>query len=108
MIMNINYSLIGNLHTVMFRGIYMKKSAENSLSRECLISGWNFSVVQFCAISLPFSYFRRFVAIAEKLGLLVILRPGPFICSEWEFGGLPRYVGLIHTEIITGLGIQQL
>ncbi|ELT97928.1 hypothetical protein CAPTEDRAFT_112460 [Capitella teleta] len=35
---------------------------------------------------------RRFVAIAEKVGLLVILRPGPFICSEWEFGGLPSWL----------------
>ena len=36
-----------------------------------------------------FSY-RQFVHIAEEVGLYVILRPGPFICAEWEFGGMPR------------------
>lgn len=29
--------------------------------------------------------------MAQDLGLYVILRPGPYICSEWDFGGLPRY-----------------
>jgi len=31
-----------------------------------------------------------YVDEAAALGLNVILRPGPYICSEWEFGGLPR------------------
>ena len=25
--------------------------------------------------------------IAQELGLYVILRPSPYICAEWEFGG---------------------
>lgn len=29
---------------------------------------------------------------AAELGLNVILRPGPYICSEWEFGGLPAWL----------------
>ena len=33
---------------------------------------------------------RAFIKIAQDLGLYVILRPGPYICSEWDFGGLPR------------------
>ncbi|MER6300168.1 beta-galactosidase family protein [Kitasatospora sp. NPDC001539] len=31
----------------------------------------------------------RFVRLAGELGMDVILRPGPYICAEWEFGGLP-------------------
>ncbi|NXI53135.1 BGAL galactosidase, partial [Chloroceryle aenea] len=27
-----------------------------------------------------------------ELGLLVILRPGPYICAEWEMGGLPAWL----------------
>jgi len=34
----------------------------------------------------------RFVRIAEELGLLVILRPSPYICAEWDFGGLPAWL----------------
>ncbi|MDO5407092.1 MAG: beta-galactosidase [Eubacteriales bacterium] len=33
-----------------------------------------------------------FVRLAESLGLMVILRPTPFICAEWEFGGLPAWL----------------
>jgi beta-galactosidase len=35
---------------------------------------------------------RRFVRIAQELGLYVILRPSPYICAEWEFGGLPAWL----------------
>jgi beta-galactosidase len=34
------------------------------------------------------TYIRR----AESLGLYVIVRPGPYICSEWDFGGLPPWL----------------
>ena len=41
---------------------------------------------------------ERFIKTAEELGLYVIVRPGPYICAEWEFGGLPswllRYPGM--------------
>lgn len=33
-----------------------------------------------------------FVKLAQKLGLLVILRPSAYICAEWEFGGLPAWL----------------
>jgi beta-galactosidase len=34
----------------------------------------------------------RFIVIAAELGLKVIIRPGPYICSEWDFGGLPYWL----------------
>lgn len=34
----------------------------------------------------------RFIETAEKVGLKVIIRPGPFICAEWENGGLPAWL----------------
>lgn len=34
----------------------------------------------------------RFVRLAQALGLWVILRPTPYICAEWEFGGLPAWL----------------
>ena len=33
-----------------------------------------------------------FLSLAEKLGLYVIVRPGPYICAEWEFGGFPAWL----------------
>lgn len=35
---------------------------------------------------------RQFIQIADELGLYVILRPAPYICAEWEFGGLPYWL----------------
>lgn len=34
----------------------------------------------------------RFVKTAQELGLYVILRPSPYICAEWELGGLPAWL----------------
>jgi len=34
----------------------------------------------------------EFVRLAGEMGLYVILRPGPYICSEWDFGGLPGWL----------------
>ena len=33
-----------------------------------------------------------FVELAQSLGLHVIVRPGPYICAEWELGGLPAWL----------------
>ena len=35
---------------------------------------------------------ERFLRLADDLGLYVILRPSPYICAEWEFGGLPAWL----------------
>ena len=35
---------------------------------------------------------ERFIQIATELGLYVIVRPGPYICAEWENGGLPGWL----------------
>ncbi|MBO4897068.1 MAG: beta-galactosidase [Clostridia bacterium] len=33
-----------------------------------------------------------FIRKAGEAGLYVIVRPGPYICAEWEFGGLPWWL----------------
>ena len=35
---------------------------------------------------------ERFLNTAQELGLYVVLRPGPYICGEWENGGLPAWL----------------
>ena len=33
-----------------------------------------------------------FCRIAQKNGMYVIVRPGPYVCAEWEMGGLPWWL----------------
>ncbi|XP_064157232.1 beta-galactosidase-1-like protein 2 [Anguilla rostrata] len=35
---------------------------------------------------------EAYIRLAEEVGLWVILRPGPYICSEWDLGGLPSWL----------------
>ncbi|KAL9963398.1 hypothetical protein ACROYT_G026908 [Oculina patagonica] len=35
-----------------------------------------------------------FIKEAQSVGLYVIVRPGPYICAEWDLGGLPSW--LLH------------
>src|SRR6478736_1885725 len=32
-----------------------------------------------------------FVRMAQEEGLWVVLRPSPYVCAEWEFGGYPYW-----------------
>ena len=34
----------------------------------------------------------KFIKTAADEGLMAIVRPGPYICAEWEFGGLPWWI----------------
>ena len=34
----------------------------------------------------------RFAKVAQEEGLLLIVRPGPYICTEWDFGGIPSWL----------------
>jgi len=45
---------------------------------------WNFAGDADCG---------AFLDLCAELGLMVIARPGPFICAEWDFGGFPWWSG---------------
>jgi beta-galactosidase len=45
---------------------------------------------------------RAFVKLIGELGMYCILRPGPYVCAEWDFGGLPPW---LHT--IKDLALRQ-
>ncbi len=42
---------------------------------------------------------ERFIELAHTVGLYVILRPAPYICAEWEMGGLPSWL-LKHKSLV--------
>lgn len=35
---------------------------------------------------------REFIRLCDANGMKVILRPGPYVCAEWEMGGLPWWL----------------
>jgi len=39
-----------------------------------------------------FTEFEDFLKLAHEMGFWVIVRPGPYICAEFERGGFPRWV----------------
>ena len=34
----------------------------------------------------------QFIKLVQEEGMYLILRPGPYVCAEWDFGGLPAYL----------------
>jgi beta-galactosidase len=34
----------------------------------------------------------EFIRICQQENMWVLLRPGPYVCAEWDFGGLPAYL----------------
>jgi beta-galactosidase len=44
-----------------------------------------------------------FVRVCQEEGMWVIVRPGPYVCSEWDFGGLPAWL-LQDPEMVVRTG----
>jgi beta-galactosidase len=42
----------------------------------------------------------EFVREAQQEGLYVILRPGPYVCAEWEWGGYPSWLLKDHSVVV--------
>ncbi|ONK59308.1 uncharacterized protein A4U43_C08F5110 [Asparagus officinalis] len=42
---------------------------------------------------------EAFLKLAHKLGFLVMLRPGPYICGEWDLGGFPSWLLSVEPAI---------
>ena len=34
----------------------------------------------------------QFIRLVQEEGMFLMLRPGPYVCAEWDFGGLPSYL----------------
>lgn len=40
----------------------------------------------------PSHNLANFLQLAQEEGLFVLLRPGPYSCAEWDFGGFPHWL----------------
>jgi beta-galactosidase len=50
----------------------------------------------------------EYIKIAQEEGLFVILRPGPYVCAEWEFGGYPWFLQNVPNMVIRGYNQEYL
>ncbi len=50
----------------------------------------------------------EYIKIAQEEGLFVILRPGPYVCAEWEFGGYPWFLQNVPNMVIRGYNKEYL
>ncbi|MEX3937639.1 beta-galactosidase [Paraburkholderia phymatum] len=41
---------------------------------------------------------EAFIRLCQSEGMWVLLRPGPYVCAEWDLGGIPSYL-LRYTDI---------
>lgn len=54
---------------------------------------WNFHEAQEGVFDFTgWRDIEAFLKLVQELGLMAIVRPGPFICSEWDFGGIPAWL----------------
>ncbi len=59
----------------------------------CIYVFWNFHEPQQDQFSFTGQAdVAAFCRLAQRHGLYVIVRPGPYVCAEWEMGGLPWWL----------------
>jgi beta-galactosidase len=87
----------GEMHPFRVPAPYWKdrllKARAMGLNTVCTYVFWN--TLEELPGKFDFSGERdiaRYVRLAQEAGLRVILRPGPYACAEWDFGGLPAWL----------------
>ena len=59
----------------------------------CLYVFWNYHEPQMDQFDFTGQAdVAEFCRLAQRNGLYVIVRPGPYVCAEWEMGGLPWWL----------------
>ncbi len=83
----------------------LEKVRQANLNAISLYVPWNWHETEegnldFTGRTDPRRNLVRFLELAQSLNLYIILRPGPFICSEWLNGGIPSWLLEKHPEIL--------
>ncbi|XP_065182869.1 beta-galactosidase-like [Sycon ciliatum] len=80
--------------SVLWKDRMMKMKAMGLNALQTVIP-WNFHQPYWSHQSSRFTGDQdlgKFIDTANEVGLLVLLRPGPYICAEWENGGFPAWL----------------
>jgi beta-galactosidase len=71
----------------------MKQMRAMGLNTLCLYSFWNMHEPRPGQFDFSGNLdIAAFIRTAQEEGLWVIVRPGPYSCAEWEFGGFPSWL----------------
>ena len=71
----------------------IKLSKALGMNTVCLYTFWNIHEPQEGKFDFTGQNdIRKFIELCKENGLNVILRPGPYVCAEWEMGGLPWWL----------------
>jgi hypothetical protein len=72
----------------------LEKAAALGLNCIGVYAGWNFhspapGVYDF---ESPDRDFARFMDEVDRVGVKALVRPGPYVCNEWDLGGFPGWL----------------
>src|SRR5579863_10045214 len=71
----------------------MRKMRAMGLNTLCTYVFWNLHEPQQGKFDFTGNLdVAEYIRTAQTEGLYVILRPGPYICTEWDFGGFPSWL----------------
>jgi beta-galactosidase len=71
----------------------MKKMRAMGLNTLCMYSFWNVHEPRPGRFDFDANLdIGAFIRTAQEEGLWVLVRPGPYSCAEWEFGGFPSWL----------------
>ena len=71
----------------------MRKMRAMGLNTLCTYVFWNLHEPQQGKFDFSGNLdIAEYIRTAQAEGLYVLVRPGPYICTEWDFGGLPWWL----------------
>ncbi len=88
----------GEMHPSRIPAIYWRNRIQMAKAMGCntisVYIMWNFHEQQEGVFDFESENrnLGEFFRIVQEEGLWLIVRPGPYVCAEWEFGGIPPYL----------------
>jgi len=87
----------GELHYARIPKVYwdhrIKMSKAMGMNTICIYAFWNFHEQEQGVFDFSGQKdIAEFVRLIQKNGMYCIVRPGPYVCAEWEMGGLPWWL----------------